>query len=165
MKFLSPAKLNLFLRVLRKRSDGYHELASLFQAIDLVDALHVREVSEDRFSCSDPALLGPSNLVLRALKLFREKTGLQFPVEMHLEKRIPMQSGLGGGSSNAATALFALNVLAGRVATEEQLCAWSQEIGSDVPFFFSLGTAYCTGRGKSTQFRLARLQKNHHCEA
>ncbi|KAF3362119.1 4-diphosphocytidyl-2-C-methyl-D-erythritol kinase [Chlamydiales bacterium STE3] len=147
--FRSPAKVNLFLSVLSKRSDGYHELASLFQAIDLFDALHFEFDLEDRFSCSDSSLpTDGSNLVIRALHLFRKKTNLNFPVKIHLEKKIPSEAGLGGGSSNAATTLFALNEMAHRPATILQLQSWSAEIGSDISFFFSEGTAYCTGRGE-----------------
>src|SRR3984957_3204907 len=95
--FRSPAKLNLFLRVLGKRADGYHELASLFQAVDLSDTLELCLAGADRFTCNDPALpTDGSNLVIKALDLFRRKTGVVFPVAIHLEKRIPLQSGLGG---------------------------------------------------------------------
>lgn len=147
--FRSPAKLNLFLSVIGKRADGYHELASLFQAIDLSDTLSFDLASEDRFTCSDPSLpLDSSNLVLKALDLFRKKSSLNFPVKIHLEKNIPSEAGLGGGSSNAATTLFALNSLANFRYSEKQLQMWSAEIGSDMAFFFSQGTAYCTGRGE-----------------
>lgn len=149
--FFSPAKLNLFLRVLGKRVDGYHELASLFQAVDLGDHLEFCFSLADRFTCSDQTLLNPDNLVLKALTLFRRKTGFIKPVHIHLKKKIPMQSGLGGGSSNAATTLFALNSLHGFPFAEKQLSTWSQELGSDVPFFFSHGTAYCTGRGEQVR--------------
>lgn len=147
--FRSPAKLNLFLSVIGKRADGYHELASLFQAIDLSDTLSFDFASEDRFTCSDPSLpLDSSNLVVKALDLFRKKTGLHFPVNIHLEKKIPSEAGLGGGSSNAATTLFALNSMANFAYSEQQLQMWSAEIGSDMAFFFSKGTACCTGRGE-----------------
>lgn len=145
----SPAKVNLFLRLLNKRADGYHELASLFQAVDLMDILHISLSTKDQLSCSDPAIpVDESNLVLKAAHLFRCKTGLGFGIQVHLDKKIPHQAGLGGGSSNAASTLWALNELTGKVATPEDLIAWSSEIGSDVPFFFSQGRAYCTGRGE-----------------
>jgi 4-diphosphocytidyl-2-C-methyl-D-erythritol kinase len=158
MKFFSPAKINLFLRILRKRSDGYHEIASLMQTIDLGDIMEFQLSSIDSLSCSDPTLpCDHHNLVSKAVDLFRRKTGLNFAIQIHLEKKIPMQAGLGGGSSNAATTLWALNTLLGWPATLQQLQEWSSEIGSDVPFFFSQGSAYCTGRGEKV-FNLPPLQ-------
>jgi 4-diphosphocytidyl-2-C-methyl-D-erythritol kinase len=149
LTLLSPAKVNLFLRVVARRPDGYHELASLFQVISLMDKLHFALDFKDSLSCTDPTLpTDSSNLVMKAANLFRSKTGLNFGVNIHLEKNIPHQSGLGGGSSNAATTLWALNQLCGKPASLEVLMAWSSEIGSDVTFFLSEGTAYCTGRGE-----------------
>lgn len=145
----SPAKINLFLRVLHKREDGYHELASLFQAISIFDILHISHSEVDSFTSSNPDLpMDDRNLVVKATHLFRRKTGETFPVSIHLEKHIPMQAGLGGGSSNAATTLWALNKMAGTRIDNAQLATWSSELGSDIPFFFSLGSAYCTGRGE-----------------
>ncbi len=149
-RFFSPAKLNLFFRILRKREDGFHEIASLYQAIDLGDDLDVVLSDTDELTCNDSTLsCGEDNLISKAIHCFRSKTGLMdFHVRCHLTKRIPIQTGVGGGSSNAATALFACNELAGRPATQEQLSTWAAEIGSDVAFFFSSGSAYCTGRGE-----------------
>ena len=147
--FKSPAKVNLFLRVLRKRQDHFHDLASLFQAIDLVDLLHIEKSHEDVFTCSDSNLpIDGKNLVIKARELFRDKTGLKFPVKIHLDKKIPARAGLGGGSSNAATTLFALKTLSGLSISDHELASWSAEIGSDIPFFFSKGSAYCEGRGE-----------------
>lgn len=149
MQLKSPAKINLFLRVMGKRADGYHELASLFQAVDLFDTLTFTLTDEDKFTCTDPSLsLDSSNLVIKARELFRQVTGLSSPVRIHLEKNIPMQAGLGGGSSNAATVLWGLNALHDLPFTNAQLQSLSAQLGSDVPFFFSSGTAYCTGRGE-----------------
>lgn len=152
MRLFSPAKINLFLRVIRKREDGYHDLASLFQAINLGDTLTFQLSDSDQLTCTDPSLsCDRTNLVWRAVDLFRSKTGLHIPIRIHLEKKIPIQSGLGGGSSNAATTLWALNELHGKPANREELSLWSGEIGSDIPFFFSYGTAYCTGRGEQVR--------------
>lgn len=152
LTLVSPAKVNLFLRILGKRADGYHELASLFQAIDLFDTLHFSLAKEDTLTCSDPTLsCDHTNLVIKALNLFRRKSGLQFCMKLHLEKRIPTQAGLGGGSGNAATTLWALNALHNFKFSENELQTWSSEIGSDIPFFFSHGTAYCTGRGEKVR--------------
>lgn len=152
LSLISPAKINLFLHIAGKRSDGYHNLASLFQTISLVDLLHFSIHDFDILTCSDPSLpIDHTNLVLKAVNLFRRKTGSLLCFRIHLEKNIPYQSGLGGGSSNAATTLWALNQLSGQLATPQQLALWSAEIGSDIPFFFSNGTAYCTGKGEEVR--------------
>lgn len=148
MRFFSPAKINLFFRVLRKREDGYHEIASIMQAIDLCDVLTFSKHPADYLTCTDLTLTcDHSNLIMKALRLFRQY--YEFPsVHIHLEKNIPMQSGLGGGSSNAATVLWALNEKIGKRASLEELLKMGSQLGSDVPFFFSTGSAYCTGRGE-----------------
>lgn len=149
MNFFSPAKLNLFFRVLHKRSDGYHEIASIFGAISLGDDLDISLSSSDVITCNDPTIpLGEENLVMKAIHLFRKHSGLSFHAAVQLEKRIPQQAGLGGGSSNAATTLWGLNQLVGTPFSEEELMELGGEIGSDVAFFFSQGCAYCTGRGE-----------------
>lgn len=145
----SPAKINLFLKILHKRRDGYHELASLFQAVSLFDEIIFKSHDRDEFTCSHNEIpLNEENLIIKALELFRKKTKISFPLKIHLEKNIPHQAGLGGGSSNAATTLWALNALANFQLTEEELINLGSEIGSDVPFFLSHGSAFCTGRGE-----------------
>lgn len=152
LTLFSPAKINLFLRIVGRRADGYHDLASLFQTISLGDTLHFTLADEDRLICTDSSIpTDGSNLILKAAQLFRQKTGLRFGLDVHLEKNIPSQAGLGGGSSNAATTLWALNALHGFPVTVSELQIWSSEIGSDIPFFFSKGTAYCTGRGECVE--------------
>lgn len=152
LTLVSPAKINLFLRIVQRRPDGYHDLASLFQAISLFDTIHLSLSDRDDLSCSDPSLpTDDSNLILKAAHLFRRKTGLKFGLKAFLEKRIPCQAGLGGGSGNAATTLWGLNQLCGHPASIDELSRWSSEIGSDISFFFSCGTAYCTGRGENVQ--------------
>lgn len=149
LTLLSPAKVNLFLRILNRRPDGYHEIATAMQTIAVADTLFLTLADSDHLSCSDPSIpVDDSNLVMKAVHLFRRKTGAAFGAKIHLQKIIPPQAGLGGGSSNAATTLWGLNALLGKPATENQLMAWSAEIGSDIPFFFSQGSAYCTGRGE-----------------
>lgn len=145
----SPAKINLFLRILRRRTDGYHDLASLFQTISLYDTIHFSLSNRDELTCNKPDIpTNHINLINRATELFRRKTGLRFGLKAHLEKQIPHEAGLGGGSSNAATTLWALNQLLGKPAGLQDLMNWSSEIGSDITFFLSQGTAYCTGRGE-----------------
>lgn len=145
----SPAKINLFLRVLGKRIDGYHEISSLFQTVDLGDTLHIDLAASDVLTCSEEAIpLDDSNLILKAAAVFRKKTGLKAGLKVHLDKHIPIQAGLGGGSSNAASTLWAFNKLTGGRVSFNDLQKWGAEIGADVPFFFSHGTSYCTGKGE-----------------
>lgn len=152
LSFVSPAKINLFFRVLCKREDCFHEIASLYQAISLYDTLKISLSEKDELTCSDSSLLmDKNNLVYKALQIFREKTGIHHPVKIHLEKNIPMEAGLGGGSSNAATTLFALSTLFSLDLPKEDLIQMGSVLGSDVPFFFSSGSAYCTGRGEILQ--------------
>ncbi len=152
LSFFSPAKVNLFFRVLYKREDGFHEVASLYQAISLCDCLQVALSDKDIFTCDDPSLpLDERNLVSKALALFRRKTGDFSSFRIHLEKRIPKEAGLGGGSSNAATALWSFCHLLKKNVSIDALQNWGAELGSDVPFFFSLGTAYGTSRGEILQ--------------
>ena len=147
--FFSPAKINLFFRVLYRRHDGFHEIASVYQAISLGDTFTIALAEEDQLTSSDPFLLcDQSNLVFRSLDVFRRYTGYRFCVHMHLKKQIPMESGLGGGSSNAATAMWALNGLFNHLIPIKELSSWVGEFSSDAPFFFSKGTAYCQGRGE-----------------
>ncbi len=148
----SPAKLNLFFRVLYRREDRFHEIASLFQTISLGDQLAMEIADQDKLYCSDPSIpTDSSNLVWKAVNLFRKKTGREFCVSIDLQKKIPIEAGLGGGSSNAATALWGLNKLLKTGFSDEEMQSWSMEIGSDVPFFFSRGVAYCTGRGEKVK--------------
>ena len=145
----SPAKINLFLRVTHKLLNGYHELASLMQTVSLYDTLHIKLAQHDRFTCNVPYLpIDESNLVIRALDQFRFFYKEDFRVHVRLDKEIPIQAGLGGGSSDAATMLWGLNELVGSPFDDDELASIGAEIGSDVPFFFSRGTAYCRGRGE-----------------
>ncbi|KAG5185895.1 4-diphosphocytidyl-2c-methyl-d-erythritol kinase [Tribonema minus] len=153
LELFSPAKINLFLRIMGKRPDNYHELASLFQTVGFGDNLYFAKLPEDAradaFTCTAPNVPSDkSNLVMKALDLFRAKTGTHQFFRVHLDKLIPAQAGMGGGSGDAATTLFAANELTGCPATPEQLVAWSGDLGSDITFFLSSGTCYCTGRGE-----------------
>ncbi|EED95092.1 4-diphosphocytidyl-2c-methyl-d-erythritol kinase, partial [Thalassiosira pseudonana CCMP1335] len=152
LKLFSPCKINLFLRIIRKRPDGFHDLASLFQAVGFGDTLtlSLSEQPNDEFTCNMEGVpTDSSNLVLRALELMRQKTGkTDVYFKADLFKRVPAQAGLGGGSANAATAMWGANELMGKPATLGELIEWSGELGSDITFFLSRGTAYCTGRGE-----------------
>ena len=149
MELSSPAKINLYFRVLKKRPDGFHEIESLYQAIDLCDTLKIEASNQDSIKCNDPQVpVDDSNLILKAARLFRKKTNTSQYFSFTLSKNIPMQAGLGGGSSNAATTLWGLNQLLETNINDETLAKWGAELGSDVSFFLSSGRAYCTGRGE-----------------
>ena len=152
--FRSPCKLNLFLRILGRRPNGFHDLASLFQAVSLSDTMYFSKLpdsaTQDEMGCTAGDLpVDDSNLVIKALNLMRSKSGISDAYfKVYLDKNVPMQAGLGGGSANAATAMFAFNELMGQPVTMQQMVEWSGDIGSDITFFFTSGTAYCTGRGE-----------------
>jgi len=149
LTFYSPAKINLFFKVISKREDGYHDIASLYQAISLADLLCIKKAKKDTFFCFNSKELkwNENNLIYKALYLFREKTSIETPVEIYLKKNIPLEAGLAGGSSNAATTLWALNELFNRPLSLEGLIEISKNLGADVTFFFSSGRAYCSGIG------------------
>lgn len=147
----SPAKINLRLEILRKREDGYHELRTVFQKINLYDRLHFCLKRQRGISIKvDPPGLptDEKNLVYRAAQAFLRKTDYQGGVEIKIEKRIPLGAGLGGGSSNAATTLMALNQLLGKGLSDRELMTLGLAIGADVPFFFLGGSAIATGIGE-----------------
>lgn len=137
------------MRVLAKRPDRFHEVATLMQTVSIFDKLTIEKSDKDELYCSDSSMpTDERNLIIKAAHLFRQKTQLKFGVKVYLEKNIPTEAGLGGGSGNAATTLWALNQMHGSIATEKQLMSWAGEIGSDISFFFSSGIAYCTGKGE-----------------
>lgn len=151
LELFSPAKINIFLRVVRRREDGFHDLASLFHVIDLGDDMSFTLLppgsGSDQLTCNVPDVpTDASNLVIKALNLFRAKTGASERFSVDLFKCVPHGAGMGGGSGNAATTLWAANELCGRPASVAQLLEWSGDIGSDISVFFSSGAAYCTGR-------------------
>jgi len=143
-----PAKLNLTLEVLGRRPDGYHDLASVFQAIDLRDVLRLWPAASLSLECSTPDLVGEGNLVLRAARLLQAEAGVATGARLHLAKRIPVAAGLGGGSSDAAAVLVGLNRLWGLEWPAESLVELAARLGSDVPFFLGPPTALAAGRGE-----------------
>lgn len=142
------AKLNLTLEVLRKREDGYHDLASIMQTVDLWDELSFEEADEIEFECSDESLSGRDNLVVRAAEILRDEVEVGRGVRVFLRKRIPVAAGLGGGSADAAAALRGLNRLWCLGLSEGELAEIGAKVGSDVPFLVSGGTAMVSGRGE-----------------
>ena len=143
------AKLNLVLEVMAKRSDGYHEVRTVLQTIDLADRLTFHPAPSLSLRCDDTSLNGEDNLVWQAASSLANSRGIQPRVDITLEKHIPVAMGLGGGSSDAAAALLALNQLWRLDMSIEELSEIAASLGSDVPFFLTGGTATGTGRGES----------------
>ncbi len=144
----APAKLNLTLEVLEKRPDGFHEVRSVLQTIDLYDTLHFSTGRDISFECDMGGWSAETSLVTQASKLVREVTGATSGAAIKIEKRIPLLSGLGGGSSDAAAVLNGLNELWKLSLSSEKLLELAARLGSDVPFFIKGGTALAEGRGE-----------------
>ncbi len=146
----APAKLNLFLHVVGKRADGYHLLQSIFVLVDWADTLHVEARSDGHLRRHD--VLGgdlpADDLCLRAARLLQAETGCTLGADIHLEKRLPAGAGMGGGSSDAATTLLALNRLWDVRLPMEKLRALGLKLGADVPFFLGGGPAFVEGIGE-----------------
>ena len=150
IEILSPAKINLFLEVVGRRADGYHEVESVLQLVDLCDRVHLRRrLRGIRVSVSGADLpIGRANLAYKAAALLMESTGVRDGIHISLEKRIPIAGGLGGGSSNAAAVLAGVNRLYGLGCTREHLLVLATRLGSDVAFFLSESLSLATGRGE-----------------
>ena len=147
MKLKSPAKINLHLEVLKKREDGFHELRTVFQLIDLQDEIEFK-VTNKEIDIEEKPFQIKDNLILKAASLLKKKTETPLGVKMSLKKQIPMQKGLGGGSSNAATTLIALNKLWKTNLNKHKLMEIGLELGSDVPFFIHGYNTWAEGRGE-----------------
>lgn len=152
--FLSPAKVNLILRVLRKRPDGYHDIYSVMQPISIYDEITIDVTVGDgiRVACDSTAVPSDrTNLAFKAAAAFLEHTGNKKAIDIFIKKNVPVAAGLGGGSSNAATVLMALDSLLGTGLGEKALMDMAATLGSDVPFFILRGPAVATGRGESLE--------------
>ena len=152
MQLRAPAKINLSFRILGRRADGFHEVETLMAPLSLHDALTIErggDAGQIEFVCDDATLpLGDDNLVVRAARLFCEATEQRAGLRIELRKSIPHGAGLGGGSSDAASVLLALNRLLEANLPNEKLAAIAAQIGSDVPFFIYESAAFCRGRGE-----------------
>lgn len=163
LEVLAPAKVNLFLEVLAKRSDGFHEIETLMYPIGLYDTLVFRDDASGQIAlrceeadlpplkregASDALPAGADNLVIRAVELVRRRMGVTRGAQLTLIKRIPLAAGLAGGSSDAAAALFAANRVWQLGLSKDQLATLAGELGSDIPFFLYGGPAVCRGRGE-----------------
>ncbi len=149
----SPCKVNLLLNILGRRADGFHELETVLQPVNVCDRLtFTRGGAGVELSCSDANLpVDAQNLVHRAAAVFLQTTKIQEGVKIHLEKKIPLAAGLGGGSGNAAITLLALNELFEQPLASEKLTELAASLGSDVPFFLQNQPALASGRGEQIQ--------------
>jgi 4-diphosphocytidyl-2-C-methyl-D-erythritol kinase len=152
MQVLAPAKINLSLRILRRRKDGFHEIETLIAPISLCDVIQIERCSGKKaieFQCDDSSVpKGDENLAVRAANLFFERTNVDGGISIELKKKIPHGAGLGGGSSDAASTLLALNDLFDTKLSRQALSRMGETIGSDVPFFIFQSAAVCKGRGE-----------------
>ena len=150
----APAKINLSLRLLGKRADGYHEIETLMAPVTLADELEINHAHGSAhasviLTCNDPSLpCGPENLCMKAAHAFQEATGIQESLAITLLKRIPHGAGLGGGSSDAAAVLRGMNTLFNEPLVAEELHQIAAALGSDVPFFLEPKPTWCCGRGE-----------------
>jgi 4-diphosphocytidyl-2-C-methyl-D-erythritol kinase len=154
VEVLAPAKLNLFLEILGRRPDGYHELESLMVAVDLYDTLTLADDPTGRITlrCDDPSLpTGRENLVVQAAERLREESGCPRGATIELHKAIPAQAGLAGGSSDAAATLAGLDRLWDLRTSSGQMDALAASLGSDVAFFRQAPAAICRGRGERVE--------------
>ena len=149
----SPCKVNLLLNILGKRADGFHELETVMHPVNVFDELtFARTPGGLVLTCSDPTLpVDAGNLVHRAATVFLQKAGITEGVRIHLEKKLPLAAGLGGGSGNAATTLLGLNELFGQPLAAQSLHEIAASLGSDIPFFLQTKPALATGRGELVQ--------------
>ena len=152
MQVRAPAKINLSLKILGRRADGFHEIETLIVPVSLCDEIKIDKHPTNKgieFTCNDASVpKGDDNLVVRAAKTFFERTKLKGGVSIRLKKMIPHGAGLGGGSSDAASILLALNELFETKLPREALAKMGEAIGSDVPFFVFQSSAICKGRGE-----------------
>lgn len=158
----SPAKLNLFLDVLCKRPDGYHEILTLFERISLSDSIHLTELSSDEIVISSTSRDIPcngDNLAYKAAELLKASQGIKRGIKIDIEKNIPVCAGLGGGSSNAASVLLGLNKLFGLKLKQKTLLSYANRLGSDVAFFI-LGRKFALGRGRGGDLEVLPMPKN-----
>ena len=154
LKALAQAKINLSLKVVGRRKDGFHEIDTLMVPVSLADTLTLRPSNAQgiRLVCSEKNLpMDENNLVVKALLRFQEHFGLPLSLEVELEKNIPSGAGLGGGSSDAAAALVLANTFYQQPFQPEKICQIAAELGSDIPFFCQQSAARCLGRGEVVQ--------------
>ena len=148
-RFKSYAKVNRFINILEKRKDGFHNIQSLFQFINLYDTLTFKKRSDNRCCIkSNIRELEKNNIIKKSISVIEDRVlGHKIGIDIQLQKRIPLGSGLGGGSSNAATTLHALNVIFDLKLSKDKLIKLASTVGSDVPFFINNNNAWVEGKG------------------
>lgn len=161
LTLLSPAKVNLFLKVVNKRPDGFHNIETLFERIDLCDKLRFSSNATGKIviACNHPQVpLGPKNLVYQVAQILKNDCGIKKGVKIDIDKKIPVAAGLAGGSSNAAYTLLGLNELWQLKLSKRQLISYAQQIGSDVAFFLA-DCSFAYGTQKGDQISKVNLKK------
>lgn len=159
MKLKANAKINLTLDVLGKREDGYHLIDSVFQSVSLCDEVDVEKADEISVGCIDSTICDEANIAYKAAKKFFEYTGVQGGAGIKIEKHIPLASGMGGGSADAAAVIVALDKIYETNLSQEQLCEIGLSVGADVPFCIIGGTARVGGIGE----KMAKLPDMPDC--
>lgn len=158
MPIPSYAKVNLYLKIGKKLNSGYHKIQSVMQKVELSDSMAIEQLSEDRIvvESTNPELASEENLAYTAASLLKKKFKVRQGARIFIEKNVPLEAGLGGGSSNAATALMNLNKLWGLKLKEKQLIELAAQIGADVPFFIGENAALVEGIGN----KIKRIKKS-----
>ncbi len=150
IRLKAPAKINIGLFVTRKRIDGYHDIETIFYPLNLYDELIISKSEVFNFTCNNPVLSEENdNLIVKTIKLLEKYSGRNLPVSIHLDKKIPIGAGMGGGSSDAAAMLLSINELFNLGYTTEILHHFALELGSDVPFFIKPLTSFAASRGEN----------------
>lgn len=157
MNVKAYAKINLGLHIVGKRSDGFHDVETIFHRIDLFDSINIENSADISIACTDPSIpVDSGNLCWKAAEMLRKESGIASGALITIKKKIPVGAGLGGGSSDAAAVLTALNAMWGLSLSEDVLRRIALQLGSDVPFFLEKGSAFGEGRGE----RLTPLELN-----
>ena len=151
MKIKSYAKLNLTLEIERKNSNGFHEIFGIFQNISLFDEIKIKESKIDSVSINTAAISQENNIAFKALKLLKNEMGIKNSFFIDIKKNIPISSGLGGGSSNAAAIIYGLNNMLSLNLSMEEMVSLSKKIGSDIAFFYTGGTCLVSGFGDKVE--------------
>lgn len=161
LHFKSPAKINLYLKILDKRLDGFHNLESAFQLIDLYDDIEIINLDsgEIKIRCEPPLIETKDNIIFKAVNILKKDYKIDKGIQINLKKNIPIGAGLGGGSSNAATVLLGLNKIWGLNITHQELLDRGKDLGADVPFFINGENAFVSGIGDQLELKKSERLK------
>ena len=164
LKIISPAKINLFLKVLSKRPDGFHEIQTLFQRISLKDEIRLQTIRDQQIviECNEPWVpTDRRNIIYQAIQMLRDESGIKAGVKVSLQKNIPVAAGLAGGSKNAAATLLGMNQLWKLNFSRKKLLGFARRLGSDVPFFL-YDTAWGWGKGRGDEIHPIHIDSVFH---